>query len=224
MKHSFLEMFLSVVALTVSRVIGSFIVRPAMGAKSGVITSPSGADANMRTLGDTTPATGTIASVVRSALALAAAIKAVVINFVTGKAVVAPTGAAAPTGLTLMGTFTKDDPSKASSPWTFVAEDGILSEQNAEDLEAIVAARKPSMSVESLTNALEDFDAEETLTNAGGETPYRAVVAYDQADGEILFYGAATATVEAYDPAAQYAEDAAFVRAVAATGSTQFGE
>ncbi len=188
-------------------------------ARSGTITSPSGADANMRTLGDSQPPTGTLANIVRQALALAAALKGVIINFATGVAVVVPTGYAdpAPTGAADLGHFTKDDPTKAVSPWTWVPgadDDDDITAQ----MEAIVATRKPSLSVESLTNAIEDVssDASGALNGNGG-----AIMHYDQADG--IVFVVESSAIGAYDPAAAYVEDAAFVRSVASSG-TQFGE
>lgn len=187
-------------------------------AKQGIITAPSGADANMRTLGDPSPATDTLAGVIRTALGLVSALKGVILNFRRGEAVVVPTGYAdpAPGGAVLYGTFTKDDPTKASSPFTFAPEAGIDAGIVA-GFEAVVAARKPSMSVESLTNALEDLDAE------GAVDPGKnLLVHYDQADGEIKVVG--SAALDVYDAPGAYAEDAAFVRTVAATGGSQFGE
>jgi hypothetical protein len=217
------DLILSALALGCSRFFNSLHVSPSLGAKSGVITSPSGDDANMRTLGDVQPPTATLAGIVRAALALAAAVKGVVINFATGKAVVVPTGYAdpAPAGSGLLGTFTKDDPSKASSPWTFTPEVGADPDVVAQ-MEALVAARKPSLSVESLTNGVEDITAD--AEGALGLLDYGAVLHYDQADGLVKVVVAANDNLDAYDPAAAYAENAAFVRTVAAAGSTQFGE
>lgn len=218
-----LGLFLSALALIGSRFFASLNVSRSLGAKSGVITSPTGDDANMRTLGDVQPPTNTLAGVVRAALALAAAVKGVVINFATGKAVIVPTGYAdpAPAGSGLLGVFTKDDPSKASSPWTFTGEVGADADSVLQ-MEALVEARKPSMSVESLTNGVEDICAD--ATGALGLLDYGAVLHYDQADGLIKVIVAANDNLDIYDPAAAYVENAAFVRTVTAAGATQFGE
>lgn len=201
-------------------------VNVALGAKSGTITSPSGDDANMRTLGDVQPAVGTLAGIVRQALALAVALKAVAINFILGEAVVVPTGTNVAAALDAQdvdvayGKFTKDDPSKASSPWTWVAGAGADAEITAR-MEAVVAERKPSLSVESLTNACEDVQAE----LIAGEYDLGFVLHYDQAVGEINLRGATAAVLSAMDNLpAILPENAAFTRTVAAPGSTQFGE
>lgn len=196
-------------------------------AKTRTITAPSGADANLRTLGDSNPAQNTIAGVIRDALKLVAALKFVCINLyksaTTAKAVVVATGASAPapTSATLLGHFVKDDPSKAASPWTFVPESGLEADDGVLQLQTIVAERKPSMSVESLTNALEDLQgAEGHILDA----EYGLCVYYDQADGLVHVKAASYTNLAAYDPATAYTEEAAFVGEVAVAAGAQFGE
>lgn len=196
-------------------------VSRSLGAKSGVITSPAGSDVNMRTLGDTQPATDTLAGVIRQALGLTAALKRIVINFATGKAVVTADGDAAPTPSNDRGYFAKDDATKASSSWTWIPGADEDPDFNAQ-MEALVAARKPSMSVESLTNALEDADADVAGATRLADT--RIVLTYQQSEGLLRASQVASATAVAYDPAAQYGEDATFLRTLVAAGATQFGE
>lgn len=222
MKTQFIGSALLSLAYLAMRAFAPLKMSASLGAKSGVITAPTGSDTNMRTLGDSSPATDTIAGVVRSALGLVAALKGVIINFLygDGKAIIVPTGYAdpAPSGYGVLGTFEKDDPTKASSPWTFTP--GASAQATVSTVcEGLIEARKPSMSVESLTNAIDDAVADLTTEMAD----YGAgIVHYDQADGIIQICTATTPA--AYDPAAGYTEEAAFVRTLAAAGSSQFGE
>lgn len=193
-----------------------------MAAKQRTITAPSGSDDNLKSLGDQTPVRSTIASIVRAALSLATAAKAVIINmgFAGGKvkAVIVPTGAAAPTGtgVTKVGEFSLIDPTVSKTAWQWETVEGGDSLSGA--LSGILDSKVPSYSVESLTNAIED-----TTINAelGG---YKFIVNYDQADGLIKVYKASEENAAAYDPATQYAEEVAFLGTQDTTLGAQFGE
>lgn len=195
--------------------------------KQGTITAPSGADANMRTLGDATPVRDTLAGVVRSALGLVSALKGVLIPFAAKKALVLNTGYAEGPIVDEIngeeaGAFVQDDPSKANSPWTWVPSGLNDAEINAA-MVAIVAARKPSLTVESLTNAIEDKDSDPDFI-----APARALVLhYDQADvpgGLRVVVAPIRANVVGALFENVYAEDALFVRTDVAAGAAQFGE
>lgn len=195
-------------------------------AKQGTITAPTGADANLLTLGASTPVRDTLAGVVRSALQLASALKIAILNFGVRKAIIVPTGTniATVTGATNMaleGTFTKVDPTATSSAFSYTVGAGTTA--NVEDaVEAMIANRAPKFTVESLTNALEDL--QETNVDLLGDGT-KLVVIQDQAAGEVRLYSVPDANAaNAHTAAVALAEDVQFVQTLDAGGAAQFGE
>lgn len=196
-------------------------------AKQGTITAPTGADTNLRTLGDSTPVRDTLAGICRSALGLAAALKLVIINFCVRKAVIVPTATnvtsvTGSTGVTHLGTFTLDDPTKRTGSWSFdpqAADSGVETE-----LEALIATRKPAFSLESLLNGIEDIKNEDTEDTLGmGDGGF--MVKFDQATGEVFVYKIANASnaATAHTAAVALTEDVQYVQTLD-SGSAQFGE
>lgn len=215
------------IRLCILGLIGSFNVSSSMGAKTGVITAPTGSDANLVTLGATQPVRDTLMGVVRSALQLATALKIAIINFGVRKAIIVPaatviSSVTGGTGMIHHATFVKDDPTKATSPWTATLLEADADIEAA--LEAIVVTRKPSISVESLVNAVEDV-GETSLFQVGGDAEgVELVVVIDQSAGTIKVFGAAGAdATTAHTNAVALAEDVQFVQ-TPDSGGTQFAE
>ncbi|HMH81178.1 MAG TPA: hypothetical protein VK514_13200 [Candidatus Acidoferrum sp.] len=194
-------------------------------AKQGTITAPSGADENIKTLGNASPVRDTLAGILRAGLGIAVAVKEATINFVRRDVVIAggtviSDNALPPANMTLMGTLTKDDPTKASSPWTFV--EGAFDNYTA-PINAILAEKKPSFSGEALVNKLDElFDDVEG--NGIDESEQGALVFVNQTGGVIEIYGGTVAHAAAADIAAAVVEDAKFVQTLDAAGGAQFFE
>ena len=193
-----------------------FTYGPSMGAKTGVITAPSGADENLRTLGATQPVRETLMGVIRQALQLAVAAKKAVITITSRNAFVFPaaqdlaTVVAATEGY--LGRLTRDDPTRATSPWSFEGE-ALQAAQEAA-VEALTAAAKPSMSVEAVVNKIEDLGS---IEGKG------FVVVIDQTAGDIKLYSVPDDDAGAQIAATALVEDVRYVQTLDG-GGAQFGE
>ncbi len=227
----FIGALLPAIALNFGRIFGAIFmpaVSRSFGAKSGTITAPTGADANLKTLGDSTPVRDTLAGIVRSALGLAAALKLAILNFGVRKAVIVPydtvvTSVSGATGMEYLGAFALDDPSKKSGSWS-LNEGGGDGDITALLL-AMVAEVKPSFTVESLTNKIDEMN--DRLSEIRGEESEEAfVVIQDQGSQEIRVYLADTAVhaAGAHTAAVALTEDVQYVQTVDSGTSTQFGE
>lgn len=191
--------------------------------KSGTITSPSGADPIIRALGDSAPVTGTLAGITRDALAAATLVKKAVINLATRHVTIVPIATdlagdiLGSDDLDLIGTITKDDPTKASSPMTRA---GGAAGAQRDALDALLAAAKPSLSVESLANRIEDA----VIDPDGAFDGKSALIVIDQDAETVAVYMGDTADVAAINVAGVEAEDAEFVQTLTLPGAAQFGE
>lgn len=183
-------------------------------AKTGVITSPSGSDANIRALGDANPVTSTLAGIAREALGVASLNKIAIINLGRRDVTILPTGTAFAAALEAFngvksGEFTKDDPTKGSSPMTDGDENALLAD--------IISAAKPALSVESLINKIEDVYNDEEEKSA--------FVVVDQANAKVFVYETPDkASTEDTDLAGSFAEEAQFHQTLTGAAGTQFGE
>jgi len=184
-------------------------------AKQGTITSPSGADQQIRTLASSSPVTDTLAGVTRDALAVADLNKIVILNTGPRTVTVVPAGTdIAPflnglfaSGTDEVGTITMVDPSKATGPMQVANPIGGVGAM----LVNMVGPAKPSLSVEGLLNRIED-----ALPNDA------VLIVVDQSAQNVrVFVGGDVATTDA---AAQLPEDAHFVQTLVSAGGRQFGE
>lgn len=193
-------------------------------AKSGQITSPSGADPVIRALGDASPVTNTLAGIVRDAFGATPILKKAIVNFAARKVTIVPeaanlgalTGHADTDGLSAV--VSQDDPTKASSPVT-LTEVGLNGDEFSTELETPV---KPSMSIESMLNRVEDILNDPTSAHAIAGKSVIAIV--DQEEQTVSFYQFDTDDAAAIDCAALFAEDAEFVQTLVSSTGRQFGE
>lgn len=197
-------------------------------AKQGTITAPTGADENLKTLGEATPVRDTLAGVVRSALQLASALKKAVINFGVRKAVIVPAAQSLVTvesasGVDLAGTFSPDDATKSSSPFTFA---GTTDYPEIEALLAgLVEERKPSFSVEALVNRIDELNDQIAAGLTAAENTKRLQVVIDQGTGVVrVSTGSEASIAGAHTAAVALAEDVQYVQTLSAPGEKQFGE
>lgn len=185
-------------------------------AKSGVITAPSGSNAVIKATAAAEPAVKTLADTMRDALAAADDEQIAIINLANrtvtlvpaGTSVAAITGAS---GLEQAAELTMDDPTKASGPMS----NGVTEGTDSTSISNIVASAKPSFSVPTVVNRIEDAVAE--ISGRSG------LVVVDQANATVEVFTGTTANVEAVD-AATLTEEAHFVQTLAVAGGRQFGE
>lgn len=190
-------------------------------AKQGTITAPTGADENLKSLGAATPVRDTLAGVVREALRVTTDLKKAIINFGVRKAVIVPTAQSVATVIAATadnGYFTKDAPESASSPMTFHPTVEGFDENVQPLLAALVEERKPSYTIESLTNGIEDLQ-EKGLLPAG----HSLVVIQDQGN-ERVYVGSTSTPENAHNAAVAYVEDVQFVQTLNTSSGAQFGE
>lgn len=198
------------------------IFSASLGAKTGAITAPTGADPVIKSLGDTTHPANTLAGIMRDAFGAAALTKRAIINLANRTVTIVPSGtslAALDDDLTPIALFTKDDATKGSSPFSDSLAEGS---DGALAVVAVTAAAKPSMSVESLVNRLEDVltdPAAAILANGNS-----ALIVVDQAAGTIQVLEGTVAEIEGAQADAAMAEDAHFVQTLTGPAGTQFGE
>lgn len=195
----------------------------ALGAKTGVVTAPSGTDNVIKALGDANPVTNTLAGIMRDAFGAATLEKAAIINLANRTVTIVPAATnmdniANETGIDPVATITRDDATKAVSPLTATDDDGgTLSPR----ISAIVEAAKPALSIESLVNKIEDAFADQTGVFEGKS----GIIVVNQAgDGTVSVFKGDADDVAAWDPAAEYAEDAHFVQTLSLPGERQFAE
>lgn len=191
-------------------------------AKSGTVTAPSGADAIIKAVGDVTPFTNTLAGTLRDALAAATLDKIGIINLANRTVTVVPAGTdiaavSGATGLSLAATVTLDDPTKPSGPMSSING----GDAGSDEVDAIVGAAKPSLSVESLCNKIEDAAIDPTGQMFGVSS---GIIVVDQANKDVKLYTALVAEIEAVTPATLLAEDAHFVQTLVSSTGRQFGE
>lgn len=198
-------------------------------AKRGIITAPTGSDAAIKAIAQSEPKIDTLAGTVRDAFASAALDKQGLINLASRKAIIVPAGTAINAALTsggllLLATITPDDATRASSPQTATLVEGLDTAPQfvAEAIESITLARKPTFSVESLVNAIED--AHEDADGQAVGNDQGLIVVVDQTAQTIRLYVGTRATVAAVDLAATYAEEAAFEQTLTQSGGRQYGE
>lgn len=198
-------------------------------AKQGTITAPTGADENLKTLGDATPVRDTLAGVIRSALQLATALKKAIVNFGVRKAVIVPSATDVSTVTatqTYLGSFAKDDPSKASSPMTFTGGGNDATIEDA--LTAMTTAVKPSLSVEALTNRIDDLSEAIVSGDLVGANEFDGGLVLIQDQGAQLVHvyllEDAAAAAAANTAAVALAEDVQYVQTLTPAGAAQFGE
>lgn len=215
--------YIGALRLVIMGLFSLFTVNPSMGAKTGVITAPTGGDANLVTLGASQPVRDTLAGVIRTALQLATAMKRVLINIGQRKAVVLPTGASIATvlddaGMNQLVTFQR----QTDGTWD-VTKLGVVG--TVEDmLEEIISAQKPKLSVESLLNKIEDLSDSSTVV-ADGDCAGGFLIDFDQADGLIKVHAIDTAphAVTIHNSSVALSEDVQFVQTLD-SGGAQFGE
>lgn len=220
-----LKNFAFLIVAGINAIICAGRVSHSMGAKSGVITAPTGADENLKTLGASLPVRDTLMGVVRSALQLASALKIAILNFGARKAVIVPTATVITsvtggTGMSLVATLVKSDSTKATCPWN-VTLGGSNTEIEAPLAALVETTRLPAFSVESLVNALDELSAVLLEDQAIG-VGYLTVI--DQASGQIKVYGGSAGNLNgAAVNAAALTEDVQYVQTLD-SGATQFGE
>lgn len=189
-------------------------------AKSGTITAPSGSNAVVKALGDSAPVQNTLAGIARDALSASVADSIAIINLANRTVTTVPAGTDISTvtghaGLHTSGAFSFDDPTKATGPMSFDGSYGDLGPL----VSPIVDAAKPSMSVESLCNKIEDVADEHQV--ALGKS---AIIVIDQDAKTVEVFEATVANIEATTPATLLAEEAHFVQTLVPSSGRQFGE
>ena len=196
-------------------------------AKNGNFFSPSGANNEIRELANTTPASGTLASIVRDAFGVVSALKVAVTNLRSRFVYIAPPfdETALNDVVSLQGTLVKDDPTKPSSAWTYTPASGADTALTA-IIAALVAPTKPVMSVEALANRLEDAIGGDALLGIASATADGAMLVTDQVNGQIRVRATNAVSLNQgnFDEDTIPAKDAIFMQSLVTAGGASFGE